>query len=242
MRRSRMKRSGSPLKAKVGTYSSRSYGQYCALARSLDLIGQRWSLLIVRELLIEPRRFSDLKTALPGIASNLLAARLRELTSQGVAARVEVRRPVPGVVYELTELGHQLGSVVATLIRWGAPLMQRGRGVDTFDPRWLLVAFRAMLPHTLTGFGDFAFEIRVDDLRFVIRVLNDQVSVEQVEQGEGTELAVVISGEWALALVAGRASLKALVLDGHTKVIHGTGSVGRVSRFFKSAAEQIASS
>ena len=122
---------------------SRSYGQYCGLARSLDTIGDRWSLLIVRELLLGPLRYGELKATHDGIATNLLADRLRSLEASGVIER-QLGEP-GGVVYALTPWGAQLREPVESLIRWSTPLMISGPGTDKFSPRWLAVALPALL-------------------------------------------------------------------------------------------------
>lgn len=121
----------------------RSYGQFCGLARALDTVGDRWNLLIVRELLLGPRRYGELVASLGGIATNLLADRLRSLESSGVIER----RPgeTSGVVYALTPWGSQLREAIDALVRWSAPLMVRGQDGDAFEPRWLAVALEALL-------------------------------------------------------------------------------------------------
>ncbi|WP_067893599.1 winged helix-turn-helix transcriptional regulator [Nocardia vaccinii] len=122
---------------------TRSYGQFCGLARALDVVGDRWSLLIVRELLPGPRRYGELMASLGGIATNLLADRLRSLESAGVIER----RPgqVSGVVYALTPWGDELRETIEALVRWSFPLMTSGRGGDACQPRWLAVALPALL-------------------------------------------------------------------------------------------------
>jgi DNA-binding HxlR family transcriptional regulator len=122
---------------------ARSYGQFCGLARSLDTVGDRWSLLIVRELLLGPMRYGELVASLGGIATNLLADRLRSLESSGVIERR--LGETGGVVYALTPLGTQLREAIEALVRWGAPLMLSGRDGDSFQPRWLAVALPALL-------------------------------------------------------------------------------------------------
>jgi DNA-binding HxlR family transcriptional regulator len=124
--------------------STRSYGQFCGLARSLDAVGDRWSLLIVRELLIGPMRYSELVASLGGIATNLLADRLRSLESTGV---IERRLGEAGgvVTYALTPWGTQLREAIEALVRWSTPLMVSGRAGDSFQPRWLAVALPALL-------------------------------------------------------------------------------------------------
>lgn len=122
---------------------SRSYGQYCGLARALDVVGDRWSLLIVRELLPGPLRYGELAASLGGIATNLLADRLRSLESRGVVERR--LGETSGVVYALTPWGNELREVIGALVRWSIPLMARGRDGDVVQPRWLAVALEALL-------------------------------------------------------------------------------------------------
>jgi DNA-binding HxlR family transcriptional regulator len=127
----------------VNSVSARSYGQYCGLARSLDAVGDRWSLLIVRELLLGPLRYGELSAALGAIATNLLADRLRSLEASGVVERR--LGEAGGVAYALTPWGEQLREAVEALVRWSRPLMITGRDGDSFQPRWLAVALPALL-------------------------------------------------------------------------------------------------
>jgi DNA-binding HxlR family transcriptional regulator len=117
----------------------RTYGQYCAVAKALDLIGDRWTLLVVRELLIAgPRRYTDLRNGLPGIATNLLADRLRDLEAAGIVSREEAPPPVATTLFSLTPRGQELAPVLRELLRWGAPLMQAGPASgDVFRGQWM---------------------------------------------------------------------------------------------------------
>ena len=123
---------------------ARTYGEYCGLARSLDHVGDRWTLLIVRELLVAPARYRDLQNGLPGIATNLLAQRLRQMEQDGIVRR-RLDDEGTGVVYELTSLGAALEETVLALVRWGTTWMVPGPGEDSFRPRWLVIALRALL-------------------------------------------------------------------------------------------------
>ena len=109
----------------------RSYGQYCSLAKALDVVGDRWTLLIARELLLRPCRYSDLQAGLPGIPTNLLAARLRQLEEDGVVV-VDERNH-----YALTPWGEQLAEPLHALSRWGAPLMDEMEDSEIFRSEWL---------------------------------------------------------------------------------------------------------
>lgn len=137
----------------------RSYGQYCGLARSLEIVGDRWNLLIVRQLLIAPARYRDLIDGLPGIATNLLADRLRDLEASGVVER-RLAGKGSAVEYALTPWGAELREPMEALGRWGAPLMMTGRDGDSFQPRWLVVALPALLRGvTATPALEFGFEV-----------------------------------------------------------------------------------
>jgi DNA-binding HxlR family transcriptional regulator len=132
----------------------RTYGQYCALARGLDVIGDRWALLIVRELLEGPRRYNELLDGLPGVATNLLAERLRAFEGSGVVHRDPDKR------YALTPWGEGLRDVVYGVARWAAPLMARPAGDDEFHPHWLRHVITALYDGADDRRGDFAVEIR----------------------------------------------------------------------------------
>src|SRR4051812_37594553 len=122
---------------------SRSYGQYCGLSRALDVVGDRWNLLIVRQLLIAPARYRELLDGLPGVATNLVTSRLRDLETAGVIER-RLAEEGNAIVYALTEWGAQLRAPIEGLIRWSTPLMARGPGGDRFCAEWLLVALPAL--------------------------------------------------------------------------------------------------
>ncbi len=123
----------------------RSYDQYCGLARSLEIVGDRWNLLIVRELLIAAARYRDLIDRLPGIATNLLADRLRGLEAAGVVER-RLAGEGSAVEYTLTSWGAELREPIESLLRWSTPLMISGpAGGDSFRPEWLTLAVPALL-------------------------------------------------------------------------------------------------
>jgi DNA-binding HxlR family transcriptional regulator len=123
----------------------KSYGQFCGLARSLDHVGDRWTLVIVRELLLGNRSFRDLQSALGGISPSLLTQRLTELAADGLVVRNDAPRRSRGVEYGLTEAGHALEPVIIELIRWGGRWMVHGPGDDQVDQRWAPLALRALL-------------------------------------------------------------------------------------------------
>lgn len=124
----------------------RSYKQHCGVAKALDVIGDQWALLIVRELLIrESCRYTDLKDGLPGIASNLLAARLKELERTGIISREEASPPVATALYRLTKLGRELEPIVLKLGQWGARMLVEAPSTDTFSSHWLALPLKLFL-------------------------------------------------------------------------------------------------
>lgn len=152
--------------------ANRSYHQYCALARALDIVGDRWTLLIVRELIPGPRRFTDLLDGLPGISRKLLAERLRALERDGIIARQELPPPAARQVYELTRDGRGLAAAVAPLIAWGGRRLGKRTPGESFNPRWPAVAMAALADREATKginesyqylVGDFAFHFKVED-------------------------------------------------------------------------------
>ena len=124
----------------------RSYDEYCALAKSLDVVGDRWTLLIVRELELRGAcRYTDLRNGLPGIATNLLADRLRELEREGLIVREEAPPPIATALFRLTPRGAELRPVLESLVRWGMPLMTEDNAGDAVRSHWLAWAIELIL-------------------------------------------------------------------------------------------------
>jgi DNA-binding HxlR family transcriptional regulator len=122
------------------TVASFRYAQFCPLARATEILGGRWTLLIVRELLIGPRRFSDLRPPLPGISTSVLAERLAHLEERGVIRQRELPPPASSTVYELTEAGQELLPAVTELVRWGLRYLGAPEPEDHVDPGWAWIA------------------------------------------------------------------------------------------------------
>lgn len=120
------------------------YQQFCPLARALDVAGDRWTLLVVRELVPGPRRFTDLLDGLPGISRNLLTDRLRDLERDGIVTRQELPPPAARQVYDLTDDGRDLAAALGPLIAWGAGRMNDREPTDSFHPRWAAVGMSVL--------------------------------------------------------------------------------------------------
>jgi DNA-binding HxlR family transcriptional regulator len=180
----------------------KTYGQFCALARALDRVGDRWTLLLVREVLIAPAGYAALARALPGIPSNLLAERLRQLEADGIVRRVVPPAGGRGVRYELTELGRGLEPALVALIRWGSEWMRSGPSGDHFDARWIVLALRALLTDPSVTAPGGELEVRVgDEVLTVVTGPNGREvrsgaanSPVATVSGDGTQLLAVVSG------------------------------------------------
>jgi DNA-binding HxlR family transcriptional regulator len=174
----------------------RSYGQYCAIARGLDVVGDRWTLLIVRELLTGPRRYGDLQEGLAGIATNLLADRLRHLEQRGV-----VDRDSRGT-YKLTKWGQGLAGPIYALARWAGPLMAEPAGDDQFRSSWLVTAVAGIFEGVDPSRPDTTIEIHTGDSPMTIVSTRGWV---QVQPGPADCPDIVISGppEGVIGLLAG---------------------------------------
>jgi DNA-binding HxlR family transcriptional regulator len=154
----------------------RSYDEYCAIAKSLDVVGDRWTLLIVRELALRGAcRYTDVRNGLPGIASNLLAERLRELEHAGVIAREDAPPPIATTLFSLTPRGEQLRPVLEHLIRWGAPLMTEQKPNDAVRSHWLASALELMLGDRQPDASPITLELQTGDHPIVIETRDGAV-------------------------------------------------------------------
>jgi DNA-binding HxlR family transcriptional regulator len=128
--------------------SNLHYPQFCALARAAEIIGERWTLLIIRELLLGPKRFGDLLQHLDGMSPTLLTARLTSLIECNVVQRTVLPRPANIQVYELTQIGRELAPAIRELIRWGGRFLFPPVPSDTFEPDWVLLGLDAIARRT----------------------------------------------------------------------------------------------
>jgi DNA-binding HxlR family transcriptional regulator len=170
----------------------RSYAQYCAVAKALDIVGDRWTLLIVRELLLGPARYGELQDGLPGVATNLLADRLAHLEASGVVERRHEGR------YQLTAWGQHLAQPIYALARWAAPLMNQMADNETFKTHWLAAP-----------------------VAFIFGGVNRKRPPLQIEIRTGDQIVTMQSKEGEVQLRPGPAATPDLVLSGPPDVIIG---------------------
>jgi DNA-binding HxlR family transcriptional regulator len=187
----------------------RSYGQYCSLAKALDVVGDRWTLLIVRELLLRgPCRYTDVRSGLPGIATNLLADRLRELELAGIVAREEAPPPIASTLFRLTPRGEQLQNVLAEFARWGMPLMTEPCGDDQFRSHWLAMPVEYFLTDRSPDRPPVTIEVRTGGEPMLIETVDGKA---RARPGGTADADAVVSGtpELVISLLSGRLGLAA---------------------------------
>jgi DNA-binding HxlR family transcriptional regulator len=147
---------------------AKRFDQYCPVAHALGLVGERWAFLVVRELLHGPKRYTDLADGLPGIATNVLASRLRELEAAGIVRKRRLPPPAPATVYELTEYGAELDEVFYALARWGARSLGPPGPEDELYPEWGLNAFPALFsPEAARGLTE-TYVLRIEGDVFTV--------------------------------------------------------------------------
>jgi len=195
-----------------GGMPRRSYAHYCAIARSLDVIGERWTLLIIRELLPGPRRYTELHADLPGISTDVLAARLKEMEADGLVERHRIAPPTPAWVYDLTSRGRGLLPVLGALARWGSDLLDGKQPTDALRSHWLALPLAHLLQQEAPGHHG-VIELRIDGTTCYLRLNASEPAPAYDKPAEpgamltfGTETAVRLANSqvtFAEALSAG---------------------------------------
>jgi len=176
----------------------KSYREYCALALGLDIIGDRWTLLIVRELLIlGPCRYTDLRNGLPGIATNLLAERLREMEKAGLVRREEAPPPVATTLFHLAPRGEDLRPALEALARWAGPLMARPVGDDEFRSHWLVLPFEHYLTDHAPEQPSVTIEVQTGDEPILIETVDGGV---RARPGRAEHPDAIIAGTASVIL------------------------------------------
>ncbi|MEU6630113.1 helix-turn-helix domain-containing protein [Streptomyces parvus] len=203
----------------------RSYDQFDATARALDSVGDRWTLLIVRELLGGPRRYTDLHADMPGVSTDVLASRLKDMEQSGLALRRKLPPPSAASVYELTERGLGLLPVLTALAEWGAPALAERRPTDAVRAHWSALPLLGALAG-LTREG--VLEVRLDEGEFHLRVGGRAGAAPGTEAygavygygpADHPDARIVLGAEVCLELARGGATLAEAVKDGRVEVL-----------------------
>jgi DNA-binding HxlR family transcriptional regulator len=213
--------------------TKRTYGDGCGMATALDVVGERWALIVVRELLLGPKRFTDLRAGMPGASPNVLAMRLRELEDSGVVRRRKLGPPVGAQVYELTAWGRDLEPVVLQLGRWAGgspePTAEPYRSADSLA-LWQRAAFDAAVEPGLSA----VYAMRVGDDGFVVRVADGRLAVER---GTAQQYDALLAADLDTmsAVLKGRYELAAAIQDEQLECAGDQDAVVRLIRSLSSA-------
>lgn len=205
---------------------SREYRQFCGLARALEILGGRWTLLIVRDLLGGPKRFTELHEGLPGIPTNVLTGRLRDLEEAGVTTRRLLSR---GVAYTLTDYGRELEDALVGLGLWGAKTMGPRRDGDFFSVHSLSLALRGAFHADKAREGDRDYELRLDDQTLRVSVTGGRLSFLS-ERDQDPDVIIDTDPDTMNRLLTGALSLDQARATGNLQI---TGRVRDARRFFE---------
>jgi DNA-binding HxlR family transcriptional regulator/putative sterol carrier protein len=207
------------------------YQQYCALARTLDVAGDRWTLLIVRELAPGPRRFTDLIDGLPGVSRKLLTDRLRALERDGIIARQELPPPAARQVYELTDDGRDLATAMAPLIAWGARRIGDRKPGETFRARWPAVAMAGLADREAAKGVSETYQYLVGDSVFHFTV--DDGSIELHDGRAGNPAVTWTTGEetWA-DIASGKITASSAAVTGALTIAGDPQAAKRLRKIF----------
>jgi DNA-binding HxlR family transcriptional regulator len=210
---------------------AKRYEQYCAIARSLDILGERWTLLVVRDLLMGPQRYTDLREALPGIATDLLTARLRTLEEAGYVQRRKLPRPAPVTVYELTPSGRRLGRVVLELARLGLEHLGPPGPDDDIDPAALVLSLRASYT-PVAGGNAASYQLEVEGEPFSVTAGDGGAETARGQAAEPR--CTITAGARALAqLLSGATDADQALASGEVRL---TGPRRELDRFLDAFA------
>jgi DNA-binding HxlR family transcriptional regulator len=196
--------------------AARDYGQYCGVTRALELVGERWALLIVRDLLVGPRRYGELAAGLPRIPSNILAARLKELQEAGILRRAPRSRVI---VYELTPYGRELEPVVLALGTWGFKAMGDPREEQVITPDSMTMALRtAFQPQVASGLPTTSYAARLGPAELLVQVAGPRL---EVKRGDGPADLAFVAGPGIRRLISGELAPDRAIASGVVEVLHG---------------------
>jgi DNA-binding HxlR family transcriptional regulator/putative sterol carrier protein len=211
--------------------TKRSYGEACRFAYALDVVGERWALLIVRELLLGPKRFTDLRTGLPHASSNIVSERLRDLEQNGVIQRRKLPPPAASTVYELTEWGRELEPVVTKLGAWGArsPLPPDSREIG---PDSIVLALRSLFDAGAAGELDAAYELRIGEQRFRVEIAGGELSLGRGGADGAAAAIAVVNAPTLAAILTGQLPLDEALASGAAQVEGSKQAAKRFLRLF----------
>lgn len=214
------------------------YSQFCALARAAELVGERWTLLIIRELLLGPKRFSDLRAGLDGISSSVLSDRLARLEEAGVVRRAALEPPAASTVYELTDDGRALQPAIFELIRWGGRFLLPPRPGERMEPDWMRLALAACARKGPTPERSFEVHVSEGEKSAVIHVAGGPDGTSVDEGPAEADVTIRGDGLAVLGLMAGLVDPQEAVHSGRIEAEGDLAALPVFSDLFAVSADQ----
>jgi len=208
----------------------KSYKQYCALAKTFEIVGERWTPLIIRELMFGGRRFADLIEGLPGIGASVLASRLKDLESRELVYKAHLPPPAASSIYQLTERGASLGEKLLCLAEWGMELLGGKADDEVFQNRWILVHIKTAMDRELAEALSETYILKVDEDIYRIKVDHGELEAAQLIEIEKADAVITATAAVLLALHDNQLSFDDVVEQGVYKV-EGELAAGR--RFYE---------
>jgi DNA-binding HxlR family transcriptional regulator len=211
--------------------AKRSYGEACRFAHALDFVGERWALLVVRELLLGPKRFTDLRAGLPHASSNILSERLRDLEQGAVIQRRKLPPPAASWVYELTEWGRELEPIVTKLGAWGArsPFPPDSQEIG---PDSIVLALRSLFDPEAASDLSATYELRIGEARFRVGIANGELNLDRGAASEPTASIEVPDAPTLAAVLTGELPLDDAISSGAIQIEGGKQATKRFLRLF----------
>jgi DNA-binding HxlR family transcriptional regulator/putative sterol carrier protein len=211
--------------------AKRSYQDACRFAHALDLVGERWALLVVRELLLGPKRFTDLRGGLPHASTNILSERLRELEQSGIVRRRRLPPPAASSVYELTEWGRELEPIVTKLGAWGArspiPPDAQTIGADS-----IVLALRSLFDPEAAAGIDASYDLRIGEERFRVDVAGGEVELSRGEAVDPEVTLTIADAPTMAAILTGQLKLDEALASGALQAKGGKRAAQRFLHLF----------
>ncbi len=213
--------------------ASRQYGQFCGLARAMEMVGERWNMLIIRNLLTGAQRFTDLHRGLPAIPTNILSARLKQLEETGLATRRALPYPERAVVYELTDYGRDLEPALIALGRWGARTLAEPRPGELVTAEAVAMSFRTAYRPEAAGGVTAGYEVRMGDFTLRLQITDGELMVGIGPHSAPDLVIERLTGHPVRELMSGARSPNELLHDGSMRVEGDPALLSRFAEMFR---------
>jgi DNA-binding HxlR family transcriptional regulator len=214
------------------------YGQYCGLAKALDLVGERWTLLIIRDLAFGPRRFSDLVEGLPGVSTSVLNERLNRLEDGRLIIRRTLPPPAASKVYELTKDGHDLARAIVPLAAWGVRILaaNRRKRTEAFRPAWGLLFLRETFDASSARDVHDVYEFHIDDSVISVIVDDGEMQVIEGQSGRPVDVEIHVDATTFIDVGVGRLHGRDAIRQGKLRLVGSEAALRRYSSIIRPLA------